>query len=140
MVARTACPPVAARYPFCTECPAAAQKTPAASTSDQGRRLRHRRRGLHPHQGRRARRHASLRRSDADAAPLAAVAVVPGLDSAAIDALYPKFLHVGSGGHDDDGPCAICFGDALRRRPGCGHCFHACCAERWLRVSATCPV
>ncbi|TVT99491.1 hypothetical protein EJB05_55160, partial [Eragrostis curvula] len=41
--------------------------------------------------------------------------------------------------------CAICLGefaggDALRRGPGCGHCLHACCAERWLRVSATCPV
>ncbi|RCV09360.1 hypothetical protein SETIT_2G021400v2 [Setaria italica] len=31
-------------------------------------------------------------------------------------------------------------GDALRRGPGCGHGFHACCAERWLRVSATCPM
>nr|XP_034604898.1 putative RING-H2 finger protein ATL69 [Setaria viridis] len=74
-----------------------------------------------------------------------AAAVVPGLDGGAIDALYPKYLHAVSGQDGDDGPCAICLGefecgDALRRGPGCGHGFHACCAERWLRVSATCPV
>ncbi|CAN6380485.1 unnamed protein product [Urochloa humidicola] len=72
-------------------------------------------------------------------------AVVPGLDAAAIDALYPKYLHVVSLSAGDDGPCAICLGefargDALRRGPGCGHGFHAGCAELWLRVSATCPV
>ncbi|KAF8707154.1 hypothetical protein HU200_030397 [Digitaria exilis] len=55
-------------------------------------------------------------------------AVVPGLDGAAIDALYPKYPHAGSG---DDGPSRV---------PGCGHGFHASCAELWLRVSATCPV
>ncbi|KAG8093540.1 hypothetical protein GUJ93_ZPchr0012g19132 [Zizania palustris] len=80
-------------------------------------------------------------------APPAAV-VVSGLDGPAIDALYPKFLHVV--GVEDDAragapPCAICLGelaagDALRRGPGCGHRFHAGCAERWLHVSATCPV
>ena len=58
---------------------------------------------------------------------------MPGLDVAAIDALYPKYLHVASPGDDGGGgPCAIC--------PGCRHRFHARCAERWLRVSATCPV
>ncbi|TVU49002.1 hypothetical protein EJB05_00292, partial [Eragrostis curvula] len=55
---------------------------------------------------------------------------VLGLDGAAIDALYPKFVHVGSGGHGDDTPCAICLGDALRR----GHYFHAGCAEWWVRT------
>ncbi|XP_025827465.1 RING-H2 finger protein ATL67-like [Panicum hallii] len=71
-----------------------------------------------------------------------------GLNVAAIDALYPKYPHVvgpGDDGSDGGGPCAICLGefargDALRRGPGCGHRFHACCAERWLQVSATCPV
>ncbi|OEL15152.1 putative RING-H2 finger protein ATL69 [Dichanthelium oligosanthes] len=86
--------------------------------------------------------HAATLLVAAPAAPPAA-AVVPGLNGAAIDALYPKYLHAASSG--DDGPCAICLGefargDALRRGPGCGHRFHACCAERWLRVSATCPV
>nr|CAB3462994.1 unnamed protein product [Digitaria exilis] len=38
-------------------------------------------------------------------------AVVPGLDGAAIDALYPKYPHAGSG---DDGPCAICLGEVAR--------------------------
>ncbi|KAL5224441.1 hypothetical protein ABZP36_011080 [Zizania latifolia] len=79
--------------------------------------------------------------------------VVSGLDGPTIDALYPKFLHVVGVGDDDDDddaragapPCAICLGefaagDTLRRGPGCGHRFHAGCAERWLHVSATCPV
>uniref|UniRef100_A0A0D9XNW3 RING-type domain-containing protein n=1 Tax=Leersia perrieri TaxID=77586 RepID=A0A0D9XNW3_9ORYZ len=83
-----------------------------------------------------------------DAAPASSAIVVLGLDGHAIDALYPKFVH--SVGGVDDGACAgaqcaICLGefaagDALRRGPGCGHRFHAECAERWLRVSATCPV
>ncbi|TVT99489.1 hypothetical protein EJB05_55158, partial [Eragrostis curvula] len=81
---------------------------------------------------------------DAPAAPPAASAVVLSLYGATIDAMYPKFVHVGSAGHGDDGPCAICLGefagsDALRRGPGCGHCFHTCCAERWLRVSRDSP-
>ncbi|KAB8116512.1 hypothetical protein EE612_057641 [Oryza sativa] len=84
---------------------------------------------------------------DDGGAPAASAVVVLGLDGPAIDALYPKFLHVGVG--DDDNACAgaqcaICLGefvagDALRRGPGCGHRFHAECVERWLRVSATCP-
>ncbi|KAL6642211.1 hypothetical protein ACP70R_020392 [Stipagrostis hirtigluma subsp. patula] len=86
---------------------------------------------------------AAMLLADAPAAPpAAAAAVVLGLDAAAIDALYPKFLHAGNGA---GGTCAICLGefvpgDALRRGAGCVHRFHACCAERWLRVSATCPV
>uniref|UniRef100_A0A0D9XWP5 RING-type domain-containing protein n=1 Tax=Leersia perrieri TaxID=77586 RepID=A0A0D9XWP5_9ORYZ len=84
--------------------------------------------------------------NDGDTAASSAV-VVLGLDSHAIDALYPKFVHAID---VDDGECAvaqcaICLGefadgDALRRGPECGHRFHAECAERWLRVSATCPV
>ncbi|KAL6870643.1 hypothetical protein ACP4OV_014491 [Aristida adscensionis] len=81
-----------------------------------------------------------------EAAPPAADAA-RGLDGAAIDALYPSFLHAGGGGgeEEEEGPCAVCLGefapgDALRRGAGCAHCFHAACAERWLRVSATCPV
>ncbi|KAL6640750.1 hypothetical protein ACP70R_021873 [Stipagrostis hirtigluma subsp. patula] len=85
-----------------------------------------------------------------------AVDVQLGLDGAAIDALCPKFLHAGSGdgggggGGEEEGtvggPCAICLGefapgDALRRGSArCVHMFHAGCAERWLRVRATCPV
>jgi hypothetical protein len=70
---------------------------------------------------------------------------VPGLDVAAIDALYPKYPHVAGPGDDGGSPCAICLGefargDELRRGPGCEHRLHACCAELWLRVSATCPV
>ncbi|CAL5098400.1 unnamed protein product [Urochloa decumbens] len=77
----------------------------------------------------------------APAAPPSTTTAVPGLDGAAIDALYPKYQHAGG----DFGPCAICLGefargDVLRRGPGCGHGFHACCAEQWLRVSPTCPV
>ncbi|XP_039840485.1 RING-H2 finger protein ATL70-like [Panicum virgatum] len=71
-----------------------------------------------------------LASADTAAVPPSAAAV-PGLDVAAIDALYPKYLHVASPGDD---------GDTLRRGPGCRHRFHARCAERWLRVSATCPV
>jgi hypothetical protein len=77
-----------------------------------------------------------------------AVVLVAGLDGPSIEALYPKFFlrEVKSpGAAAADGPCAICLGEfddaaALRRGPGCVHCFHAGCAERWLRVSATCPV
>ncbi|KAL6905671.1 hypothetical protein ACP4OV_003272 [Aristida adscensionis] len=92
--------------------------------------------------------HAAMLLADAPA-PAPAAAVVQGLDGAAIDALYPKFLHAGSGDEEEGGaaggPCAICLGefapgDALRRGAGCVHRFHAGCAERWLRVSATCPV
>ncbi|KAM0860856.1 hypothetical protein ACQ4PT_046277 [Festuca glaucescens] len=96
-----------------------------------------------------ARAAVALRRLvDADAHQSSAVVLVAGLDGATIDALYPKFfLRDGkpSGAAAADGPCAICLGEfdaaaALRRGPGCAHCFHAGCAERWLRVSATCPV
>uniref|UniRef100_A0A0E0MJE2 RING-type domain-containing protein n=1 Tax=Oryza punctata TaxID=4537 RepID=A0A0E0MJE2_ORYPU len=91
---------------------------------------------------------AVLLADDDDGAPAASAVVVLGLDGPAIDALYPKFLHVGVGDNDNacaGTQCAICLGefvagDALRRGPGCGHRFHAECAERWLRVSATCPV
>ncbi|RLN27547.1 putative RING-H2 finger protein ATL69 [Panicum miliaceum] len=92
---------------------------------------------------------ATLLAAAGPAAPSpAAAAAVPGLNVATIDALYPKYPHVygtGDDGGDCGDPCAICLGefargDALRRGPGCGHGFHACCAERWLRVSATCPV
>ncbi|KAF7057998.1 hypothetical protein CFC21_065139 [Triticum aestivum] len=83
----------------------------------------------------------------------AAVVVLAGLDGPTIDVLYPKFF-LRAGSRDGksgasatvaDGPCAICLGEfdgaaTLRRGSRCAHCFHAGCAERWLRVSATCPV
>jgi hypothetical protein len=67
----------------------------------------------------------------ADTAAPPSAAAVPGLDVAAIDALYPKYPHVAGTGDDSGGPCAICLGDfargdALRRGPGCGHRLHAC--------------
>ena len=88
--------------------------------------------------------HAATLLAAADTAAPPSAAAVPGLDVAAIDALYPKYPHVAGPG-DGGGPCAICLGKfargaALRRGPGCGHRFHACCDERWLRVSATCPL
>ncbi|KAM0901531.1 hypothetical protein ACQ4PT_019934 [Festuca glaucescens] len=95
-----------------------------------------------------ARAAVALRRLvDADAHQ-SAVVLVAGLDGHTIDAMYPKFfLREGksSGAAAADGPCAICLGEfdadtALRGGPGCAHRFHAGCAERWLRVSATCPV
>ncbi|RLM70244.1 uncharacterized protein C2845_PM17G01260 [Panicum miliaceum] len=89
--------------------------------------------------------HAARLLAAADTAAPPSAAAVPGLDIAAIDALYPKYPHAAGPSYDGGGPCAICLGefargDALRRGPGCRHRFHACCAERWLRVSATCPV
>ena len=87
---------------------------------------------------------ATLLAATDTAAPPSATAV-PGLDVAAIDALYPKYPHVAGPGDDGGSPCAICLGefargDERRRGPGCEHRLHACCAELWLRVSATCPV
>ena len=88
------------------------------------------------------RRHVDA--DDAHRSAPATVVLVAGLDGPTIDVLYPKFfLREGKSGAD--GPCAICLGEfdagaALRSGPGCAHCFHAGCAERWLRVSATCPV
>ncbi|KAK1628997.1 hypothetical protein QYE76_003312 [Lolium multiflorum] len=93
-----------------------------------------------------ARAAVALRRLvDADAHESSAVVLVAGLDGATIDALYPKFFLREGKSSGADAPCAICLGEfdaaaALRRGPGCAHCFHAGCAERWLRVSATCPV
>ncbi|CAM0950332.1 unnamed protein product [Alopecurus aequalis] len=96
-----------------------------------------------------ARATGALRRLvDADAHQSApTVVLVAGLDGPTIDVLYPKFfLREGKlGAAVADGPCAICLGEfdadtPLRGGPGCTHCFHAGCAERWLRVSATCPV
>ncbi|TVU27086.1 hypothetical protein EJB05_29665, partial [Eragrostis curvula] len=74
--------------------------------------------------------HAAMLVDDAPASTPAASAAVMGLDGAAIDAI---FVHVGSGGHVDEIPCAICLGefaagDAIR------------CGRGWLRVSATCPM
>ncbi|EEE52727.1 hypothetical protein OsJ_35143 [Oryza sativa Japonica Group] len=78
----------------------------------------------------------------------AAVLLADDDDDGGPRAASAVFLNVGVG--DDDNACAgaqcaICLGefvagDALRRGPGCGHRFHAECVERWLRVSATCPV
>ncbi|OAY81513.1 putative RING-H2 finger protein ATL69 [Ananas comosus] len=75
------------------------------------------------------------------------MAVAVGLDDAAIDAFYPKFA-CGAGKEEPAavvGTCAICLGEceageAVRRGTECGHGFHAGCAERWLRVSAACPL
>lgn len=45
-----------------------------------------------------------------------------------------------------DGECRICLcaleeDEDVRMLPGCGHCFHAPCAQRWLTSSkATCPL
>jgi len=37
--------------------------------------------------------------------------------------------------------CALEVDEDVRMLPGCGHCFHAPCAERWLTVEkATCPL
>ncbi|CAL9754460.1 unnamed protein product [Musa acuminata subsp. burmannicoides] len=77
----------------------------------------------------------------------AAVVVVTtlGLDGPAIEAFYPKFVCGQGGASASAGPCPICLaeyeaGEALRRAPDCGHCFHAGCVDEWLRVSATCPL
>ncbi|TVT99478.1 hypothetical protein EJB05_55147, partial [Eragrostis curvula] len=39
------------------------------------------------------------------------LAVVLGLDGTTTNAMYPKFLNDGSGGHGDDSPGAICLGE-----------------------------
>lgn len=88
---------------------------------------------------------ASRRRpppSTLPASPSAAAAEAVGLDGPAVEAFYPKFV---CGGIPPSGPCPICLaeyegGEALRRAPECGHCFHAACIDEWLRVSATCPL
>jgi hypothetical protein len=84
--------------------------------------------------------HAATLLAAADTAAPPSAAVVPGLDVAAIDALYPKYPHVAGTGDDSGGPCAICLGDfargdALRRGPRV-----RAPPARVLRVSATCPV
>ncbi len=42
----------------------------------------------------------------------------------------------------DSAECAVCLGahatSAAELR--CGHSFHAACIERWLRISASCPM
>ncbi|KAG1365488.1 putative RING-H2 finger protein ATL69 [Cocos nucifera] len=70
--------------------------------------------------------------------------VVVGLDRPTIEAYYPKFVYKAEMAAPP-GPCPICLaeyegGEALRRVPECGHCFHAACVDEWLRVSATCPL
>ncbi|RWW14652.1 hypothetical protein GW17_00021556 [Ensete ventricosum] len=86
-------------------------------------------------------------RSAASAPGAAAVVLVTplGLDGPAIEAFYPKFVCGQGGASAPAGPCPICLaeyeaGEALRRAPDCGHCFHAGCVGEWLRVSATCPL
>lgn len=78
------------------------------------------------------------------AAAADAAFVVVGLDRPTIEAYYPKFFYK-PGMAAPPGPCPICLaeyegGEALRRVPECGHCFHAACVDEWLRVSATCPL
>ncbi|KAG6534871.1 putative RING-H2 finger protein ATL69 [Zingiber officinale] len=95
------------------------------------------------------RRHSSLPITVAAAPDVAATATEEaassvGLERAAIEAFYPRFAY-GAGGAEPSGPCPICLaeyetGEALRRAPDCGHCFHAECVDEWLRVSATCPL
>ncbi|XP_030540489.1 putative RING-H2 finger protein ATL69 [Rhodamnia argentea] len=89
---------------------------------------------------------------DADAAdpsPHAAeTAVTVGMEGEAIETHYPKLVLGESKRlpkHNEGGPCSICLAeyeakDVIRCVPECSHCFHADCAEAWLRVSATCPL
>merc|ERR1712232_370303 len=47
-------------------------------------------------------------------------------------------------GVEDDTTCAVCLceyavGDVLRRLP-CGHHFHRCCTDTWLKRSKQCPL
>jgi len=59
-----------------------------------------------------------------------------------IDALPAVCFSHGSLG--DDVSCAVCLcdyteGSVLRRLP-CGHHFHRCCADEWLRRNKQCPL
>ena len=38
------------------------------------------------------------------------------------------------------GECTICLEEGAVRRFRCGHMMHTECAERWFRISQTCPV
>jgi len=44
----------------------------------------------------------------------------------------------------DDSSCSVCLGDytagAVLRRLPCGHHFHGCCADKWLKRSTLCPL
>ncbi|GJN38545.1 hypothetical protein PR202_gb27599 [Eleusine coracana subsp. coracana] len=41
--------------------------------------------------------------------------------------------------------CAVCLedvrpGEMVRKLPACGHLFHVCCVDAWLRSHPTCPI
>lgn len=52
------------------------------------------------------------------------------------------------GGEPPRGSCALCAvcledvraGEMVRRLPACGHLFHVCCVDTWLRSHRTCPI
>ncbi|CAA0834418.1 RING-H2 finger protein ATL66 [Striga hermonthica] len=70
-----------------------------------------------------------------------------GLDAASISSL-PIVLYRGgsdSGSGAGSVECCIClgvFGDGEKVKvlPGCGHCFHSECVDRWLTAQSSCPL
>ncbi|TVU08712.1 hypothetical protein EJB05_42124, partial [Eragrostis curvula] len=75
-------------------------------------------------------------------------------DAAALGAL-PTFAYeppphrsAADGGEPARGSCALCAvcledvraGEMVRQLPACGHLFHVCCVDAWLRSHRTCPI
>ncbi|GJM98271.1 hypothetical protein PR202_ga15261 [Eleusine coracana subsp. coracana] len=72
-------------------------------------------------------------------------------DAAALGAL-PAFPYepgmettAGSSARGSCALCAVCLedvraGEMVRKLPACGHLFHVCCVDAWLRSHPTCPI
>ncbi|KAJ0739833.1 putative transcription factor C2H2 family [Helianthus annuus] len=70
---------------------------------------------------------------------------IVGLEPAMVAAIPTMKFDREAFGSMEDAQCAICLGEyqekeVLRIMPKCGHSFHLCCIDMWLRKQSTCPV
>lgn len=70
---------------------------------------------------------------------------ISGLEPVLVAAIPTMRFNREASSSIEDAQCSICLGeyqekDVLRIMPKCGHNFHLCCIDTWLRKHSTCPV
>ncbi|KAI4364963.1 hypothetical protein MLD38_020995 [Melastoma candidum] len=83
-------------------------------------------------------------RATTHGAPRTRLAIIRGIDSPTLES-YPKTRLDGLVPRLDHDVCAICLSEyqsqeMIRSIPVCGHYFHDCCIDPWLKRNGACPV